>query len=130
MTKITHIFVALVLSMSACGGTGTSPGPSGVDSSKQVSAVTDADKGALCDWFAGMVGGYGATSTCADAALEAPPDKASCMSDFPNCAVTIAVFESCVSRMVSAQNTCTAEALTAASTATDCQTVGQAGCFN
>jgi hypothetical protein len=120
--------VALTLA-GACGGS-SGGGPSGVDSAKQVSAVNEADKGSLCDWFVGMVGGYGAASTCDMAELMAPPDKATCTTEFPVCTVTVAQFEGCVQRMVSAQNTCTEAAITAAAASPECQAVGAAGCFN
>jgi hypothetical protein len=100
-----------------------------VDSTKQVSAASDAEKGALCDWFVAMVGGYGAAATCGSAQLMAPPDKATCMSDFPTCDVTVGVFQDCVQRMVSAQTACTQEAEAAAAASTSCQAVGAAGCF-
>lgn len=124
------LVLALAALASACGGSSSSSGPAGVDSSKQVSAVSEADKGSLCDWFVGMVGGYGATSACADADLEAPPSKTDCMDTFPTCDVTIALLEDCISRLVAAQNACTQEAITAAETSMSCQTVGAAGCFN
>ena len=101
-----------------------------MDSTKQVTAVNDADKASLCDWFVGMVGGYGAPATCDLAELSAPPDKATCTADFPVCAVTIAQFEGCVTKMVSAQNTCTAAAINAAIASPECDAVGMAGCFN
>jgi hypothetical protein len=101
-----------------------------VSGSKQVSTVTDAEKVTLCDWFVGMVGGYGAPSTCADAVIMAPPDMANCLTTFPVCTVTVSQFEDCVTRLVSAQNTCTPAALTAAEAASSCQAVGVAGCFN
>ena len=91
--------------------------------------LTDADKNSLCDWFAPMVGGYGAAPTCADALLEAPPDKAACLTDFPSCGVTIGQFEDCVVAIVAAQTTCTQDALTAVMARPDCQAVGAAGCF-
>ena len=119
---------ALLLSL-GCGSSGGVAGPAGVDASEQVSAASDADKGALCDWYAGMVGGYGAPTTCAMAQITAPPDKATCVSQFPVCNVTVAVFEDCVERLVSAQNTCTQPALSAAEAAASCQSVAMAGCF-
>jgi hypothetical protein len=121
---------ALLLAM-GCGGSGSaSSGPAGVDPSEQVSAASDADKGALCDWYSGMVGGYGAPATCAMAQITAPPDKTTCVAQFPVCNVTVAVFEDCVERLISAQNTCTQPALSAAEAASSCVTVGMNGCFN
>ena len=131
MTRMSSAAVAAAFSIVAgCGGGGSGGGPSGVSGSKQVSSVTDAEKGILCDWFVGMIGGYGAPSTCADAVITAPPDKTECLTSFPSCAVTVSEFEDCVTRLVSAQDACTQEALTAAEAAASCQAVGTAGCFN
>ena len=132
MTRTAKVAMALLISVAAgCGGgSGGGSGPAGVDSSKSVATVTDAEKGSLCDWFVGMVGGYGAPATCASAQLMAPPDKATCMMTFPSCDVTVAQFEDCVQRMVAAQNACTDTAIATAIAAPSCQTVGMAGCFN
>ncbi|HVV51858.1 MAG TPA: hypothetical protein VHO06_19475 [Polyangia bacterium] len=127
MTKILAP-AALALAL-GCGGGSGAAGPAGVDSSEQVSAASDADKGALCDWFVGMVGGYGAAPTCAMAQITAPPDKATCVSTFPDCAVTVAVFEDCVERLVSAQDTCTQQAISTAASTASCESVAMAGCF-
>jgi hypothetical protein len=120
---------AVLLALGCGSGGGGSVGPGGVDSSELVSAASDADKGALCDWYAGMVGGYGAAPTCSMAQITAPPDKATCISQFPVCDVTVALFEDCVERLISAQNTCTQAALYSAESASSCQTVGMARCF-
>jgi hypothetical protein len=110
------------------GGNGN--GPPGVDRSKPVSSVTDADKSALCDWFAPMVGGYGAVPACAEWLISAPPDKATCLADFPVCAVTIGTFEDCVVAIVAAQSVCTPDALAAVMMRADCAAVGAGGCFD
>jgi len=131
MTRLATVTAALAMVTMACGSSsnGGNTGPTGVDRSKQISTVTEDDKSALCDWFAPMVGGYGTTPACADALLEAPPDKATCLTDFPSCAVTIGQFEDCVVAIVAAQNTCTEASLTAVMARPDCQAVGAAGCF-
>ena len=131
MRVSTSLAPAVLLVAMGCGGGGGggAPGPAGVSSSEPISAASDADKGALCDWYAAMVGGYGAPATCAMAQITAPPDKATCVSDFPVCSVTVAEFEDCVERLISAQNVCTQDALNAAGTASSCQAVGTAGCF-
>lgn len=120
---------ALLLAI-GCGSGGGVAGPAGVNASEPVSAASDADKGALCDWYAGMVGGYGAPATCAMAQITAPPDKATCISQFPVCNVTVAVFEDCFQRFAAAQDTCTQAALSSAAAAPSCQSVAMAGCFN
>lgn len=111
------------------GGGGSGNGPSGVDRSKQVSAVSDAEKSAVCDWFAPMVGDYGSVPTCAGWIISAPPDKATCISTFPTCAVTVAQFEDCVVAIVAAQNVCTQQSLDDVLVRPDCQAVGAAHCF-
>jgi hypothetical protein len=134
MMRIAMTAVALAVLTAACGGctvsSGNGNGPPGVDRSKPVSSVTEADKSALCDWFAPMVGGYGSVSACAEGFLTAPPDKATCLADFPVCAVTIGVFEDCVVAIVAAQNACTPDALTAVMMRADCAAVGAGGCFD
>jgi hypothetical protein len=128
MKRIAIAAAALVLSTAAgCGGGG---GGSGVDGTKSISTVGDADKASLCDWFAGTVGGYGAPDTCADGFISAPPTKTECIATFPTCAVTVDQFEACVTKIVAAQNACTAQALSDAQAYAPCQTVGQAGCFD
>jgi hypothetical protein len=131
MTRITKFLGAAALALCAgCSSGGTSGGDPGVNGSTQISAATEADKMNLCNWFAGMVGGYGATTSCSMALIEAPPSEAECVSTFPNCAVPVSTFEACVRTIVAAQNTCTQASITGAETDPNCNTVGQAGCFN
>lgn len=131
MTTMLATFLAAALAaLGGCGsGSSSTSGPAGTDRSKQITAVTDTEKGALCDWFVGMVGGYGATPTCADGYIEAPPTKDECVSTFPNCAVTVGQFEDCITKIVDAQEICTAAALDPVPTSAECMAVGQAGCF-
>ena len=56
----------------------------GLDRSKPISSVTEAEKNTLCDWFAPMLGGYGSTPACALALITAPPDKATCVAAVPD----------------------------------------------
>jgi hypothetical protein len=112
----------------AGGGGGT--GMTGLDRSKPISSVTEAEKDTLCDWFAPMVGGYGSAPACAMALVTAPPDKATCIAEFPTCTATIGQFEDCMSAIVTAQTLCTQNALTAAQTRPECIAVGAAGCLN
>jgi len=129
MTRIaTMILAAASLALAlGCSSSGSTPS---VEGSKPISATTMADKASLCDWFVGMVGGYGATATCQDGFIEAPASQAECVSTFPNCAVTVGAFEACIETIVSAQATCTAQSLAAAQSDATCQMVGAAGCFN
>jgi hypothetical protein len=131
MTRIaTLILVAASLALAAgCSSSGSGGSPD-VDSSKQISTVTAAEKTSLCDWFVGMVGGYGSTTTCQDGYIEAPATQAECVSTFPTCAVTVGTFEACVETIVAAQNTCTSQSLSAVQGDPTCQMVGLAGCFN
>ena len=63
MTRITKLLGAMALALCAgCSSSGTSGGDPGVNGSTQISATNDAEKMNLCNWFAGMVGGYGSTS--------------------------------------------------------------------
>lgn len=133
MTRLATVALALGMMTAACGGgDGTVAGPAGVDRSREASAVTEAEKGSLCDWYAPMVGGYGAASMCAGALIDAPPDQATCIADFPVCtgSVTIGVFEDCIVAIIAAQNTCTQASLMAAMTRSDCAAVAASGCFN
>ena len=128
MRRIAMGAAVLAVLAAACGS--SSDGPAGVDRSKQVSSVTDADKAVLCDWFAPMVGGYGITHPCAQAFITASPDKATCIAEFPVCAVTVGAFADCVAVIVAAQNTCTDASLAAAVANPACSSSGPGNCFN
>ncbi len=120
------------LLVAGCGGgesTSTGTGPAGVDGSKQVTATTPAEKVAVCDWYANLVGGYGTTSPCAMALLQAPPSQAGCTAQFPSCAVTVSDFAACVVAMIDAQKQCTEFAITQAEVSPSCATVISASCF-
>jgi hypothetical protein len=132
MTRIVMVAAVLAAAAVACGGGGDTTGPTGVDRSRPASAVTEAEKAALCDWFAPMVGGYGSTHPCQEAFLTAPPDMPTCIAEFPVCTgnVTIGQFEDCIVAVVAAQNQCTTQALVEAQLRPDCQAVGTAGCFD
>ena len=123
----------LTVVMAACGGSGgggAGNGPSGIDRGKQVSVLSNIEKSSLCDWFAPMFGGYGTTPSCANWVISAPPDKPTCMTEFPVCAVTVAQFEDCLVAIVAAQNVCTQQALDDVLVRPDCQAVGAAHCFD
>jgi hypothetical protein len=121
MTRVTTlILVAASLALVISCGSGGSSTPN-VEGSKQISATTMAEKISLCDWFVGMIGGYGATPTCQDAFIEAPASQTECVTGFPTCAVTVGNFEACVQTIVSAQATCTSQSLAAAQTDPICQ---------
>jgi hypothetical protein len=132
MTRIATLILMTALALAAVGCSSSSNSSSGpnVDGSKQVLTVTASEKASVCDWFAGLVGGYGTTTTCSMAVITAPPTQAECVTDFPACAVTVSTFETCVNELIAAQETCTMQSLNSAELSAACQMVGQAGCFN
>jgi hypothetical protein len=105
------------------------PPPSSVDGTKKVADATTADLSAICDWFAGLVGGYGAPRTCSTAILTAPLSQADCVGSFPPCDVTFSDFEACVSVVTQAQATCTGSSVADAHDSDTCAPVTNAGCF-
>lgn len=133
MTRMAKIFGAAALALAAgCGGNGStsSSGNPPVDGNTQISATSDTDKMNLCNWYTGMVGGYGSTASCSLAFLKPPPSESDCVTDFPSCAVPVSTFEACVRTVIAAQVTCTQASMAMAQQDPDCVTVGQAGCFN
>jgi hypothetical protein len=130
MKQIAKIIGTAALTLIAgCGGSSSDTNP-GVDGTKQISATDATDKMNLCNWFAGLAGGYGSTPSCSMALITAPPSEADCISTFPTCAVPVSTFEACVRTIVSAQTTCTQASITMAESDPNCGIVGQAGCFN
>jgi hypothetical protein len=105
----TTVILAVTLFASACGSSGGSPasGASGVDGSKKLIDLTDAEKGMVCDWMVPRVGSYGDPGTC-DLTLPAPMspflvyvDQAACIADSvgpsrPGCQATVAQLEACI----------------------------------
>jgi hypothetical protein len=131
MTRITKLLGAAALALCAgCSSGGTSGGDPGVDGNTQISATSAADKMNLCNWFAGLSGGYGSTPKCSMALITAPPSEAECVSTFPDCAVPVSTFEACVRAIMAAQDTCTQASISMVQSDPNCATVGQAGCFN
>lgn len=77
----------------ACG---TDSG-SGVDGSKSLADLSDAEKGAICDWVANALGGYGQVYACdgSDVSI-AKSDRAACVASIPPaCSATVAQVENC-----------------------------------
>ncbi|HVU49631.1 MAG TPA: hypothetical protein VHL80_03030 [Polyangia bacterium] len=114
---------------SATGTGGHVAPPAGVDGTKTLTDASDADKTATCDWFATLAGGYGTTSACGSAVLNAPEDQARCLETFPACDVTFSDFEACVVAVVHAQTACTDSSVQDAESSADCASVVPAGCF-
>ena len=71
---------------------------SGVSTAKTIAATTAAEKGTLCDWQNGRLGGYGCTTKCdGGVSLTNKADQATCKATMkPTCTVTVAQFEACV----------------------------------
>ena len=89
----------------SCGGSVSSGGnlSSGVDSSKRLITLTDAERGQLCDWMVPKAGGYGTPAACPGPFL-VYPDQAACIVDSPdetetNCLATVAQLEACVNML-------------------------------
>jgi hypothetical protein len=138
MTRMAKLLGTAALVLAAgCSSTGSISGNDAapvdgdlqLDGNLQISAASDSDKVNLCNWFAGMVGGYGAAPTCSMALLTAPPSEATCVSEFPSCAVPVSAFKACVLTVISAQETCTQASIMMAQQDPNCVTVGSAGCF-
>jgi hypothetical protein len=114
---------------SATGAGGAVAPPAGVDGTKSLANASDADRAATCDWYAKLVGGYGATSSCGSSVLNAPSSQAECLNTFPTCDVTFSNFEACVVAVVHAQEACTDTSVMDAESSATCAPVVPAGCF-
>src|SRR6185436_9396560 len=103
------ILVTLSGLASACGGSDApaSNGSGGamtmsppmLDSSEDIAALSDADKGALCDWISAEYGGYGAVTECKGGmgSVINYTDRAECVTSLHyNCVVAVAQLETCV----------------------------------
>jgi hypothetical protein len=103
------VALAVSLFLPACGSSGGSStsDTSGLEASKKLTALTDAEKGTLCDWMVGRAGSYGNPGIC-DRTQPAPmspflayDDQAACVADSPDatfttCQATVAQLEACV----------------------------------
>ena len=127
MSGTAMLALILVVTISCGSGGGGSGGPVG-DRNKQVSAANDADKGAVCDWYAPMIGGYGTPRSCAY--IPAAPDKSTCIAAFPSCAVTIGQYQDCLMDLAALQNNCSQMTLDQAWGQPECQAAGAAGCLD
>ena len=94
----------LLLAHAGCGSGGSSSPTSGLPASKRLIDLTDAEKGAFCDWAVGKYGGYGRTCN-SDWAFMLYSDKAACIADAPSssntpsCQNTVQQAEACVDAM-------------------------------
>jgi hypothetical protein len=82
------------------GGTGANGGasnPPDLDPNADIAALTDEQKGELCDWYVSLYGGYGVTTQCGGGSSTRTPDtRDQCvgLTTFP-CPVTVAEYEAC-----------------------------------
>jgi hypothetical protein len=124
---------------SASGGSGGSGGSgaggstggmmgSGVDGTKKVSALTDAEKGKVCDYFASLVGGYGKSNTCGQGMFMPPATQTDCVQQFAVCDAKESDYETCAKAQADAQKTCTDTAFATAGGTPACMAVLMAGC--
>lgn len=100
----------------ADSGTTLPNGPtSGVDPTKTLGSLSTSEKKTLCDWQAGINGGYGRTATC-EGGLSAsyPKSQSACLAKFPpaSCQATVADAEACFH--VDAKDPCAFAIFTAA----------------
>ena len=65
-----------------------------VAATKKISELTAAEKGELCDWYAGLFGGYGHMTECGASSVQVYTSQAVCIANaFPNdCVATVAQF--------------------------------------
>jgi hypothetical protein len=111
----------------AAGSAGTASG-SGVDGTKLVSALTSAEKGKICDWFAGLVGGYGMSNTCGMGSFYPPDTQTNCVQQFSTCDAKVSDLEACTKSEADSEKMCTDTAVGAARMTAACMAVLAAGC--
>lgn len=115
--------VALTTLSAGCGGGssgsandgGTASGAtSGVTGSKKLPQLTAADKKAICDWTAGLYGGYGKSIDCGSSGgmsltITGPVDLDECLAEAAlvpsTCQATVAQVEPCVRAMATCERT-------------------------
>jgi hypothetical protein len=87
---------------------------SGVDGTKKIGTLSSAEKKQLCDWQAGINGGYGKSTKC-DGGLSVSGAKtqSACVSKLPppSCEATVTEFEDCMK--VDVKDPCALAILTA-----------------
>lgn len=118
--------LAVLLFFAACGSSQPSSSSSGVDKSKTIAAIDDTEKGQICDWANGLLGGYGHPITCSGQTVDTTDaSQADCVQDFPACDATVGAYESCISML--AANECDEAGAAAALASAPCQ--ASAACF-
>ncbi len=97
------------LGLGGCGSSteGSSPdaaigmyGGTGIDKQKKLPALTAAERRTLCDWKAGLFGGYGKSKTCSPQfAWPGPISAEACTAELAKanagCTVPVATWEAC-----------------------------------
>lgn len=75
-------------------------GASGLDRSRPVASLTDAELGRLCDWGLAQLGGYGSTLTCTDGTqIRNSPSRQACIAGHTRtfqCIATVGDSEDCL----------------------------------
>jgi hypothetical protein len=118
-------------SAAGAGGTGGSASlssGSGVDGTILVSALTSAEKGKICDWFASLVGGYGMSNTCGMGSFVPPDTQANCINQFSICDAKVSDYEACSKSEEEAEKVCSDAAFGMAVSTDACAAVLKAGC--
>jgi hypothetical protein len=72
--------------------------PPNIDTNRDIQDLTNAERGALCDWSQGMLGGYNHTTDCGhNIMVQTYRDQAQCITvAFPaGCSITVAEWENC-----------------------------------
>jgi hypothetical protein len=98
--------IALTGVAASCSSTSSSTPsmPETLDPSRTLVALSDTERGMLCDWYAQRVGGYSHTILCeaTGTPLEID-DRATCIRDYdlqamqhPGCPTTVGTYQSCV----------------------------------
>lgn len=85
--------------------TPTTTAASGVSPAKTIAATTTTEKGTLCDWQNGRLGGYGCMTKC-DGGVSTTNklDQAACKATMKaTCTATVAQFEACVAAMAASR---------------------------
>ncbi len=78
------------------------PGASGLPQAAPLGALTQEQRGGLCDWIAAALGGYGRVHNCPGGVLELFADRAACLAETDPgaaCPATVSDQEACTREM-------------------------------
>jgi hypothetical protein len=126
--KIGFLGIALSLAgiVTGCSSSDNGAQKSGVAPEKPVAGLSAADIAKVCDWAAGLKGGYGKTTVMEcnghKVEIETPKSQAECVSDFQSeiskdCKATVADLEACANR----PQTCSTEVPAECKAILECQ---------